>query len=156
MLTREKITERYKAAFSGSISLQELRGVQHAKPGDSHRYFKCPCGGTDHYASCAIEFGGLSSSPASVLHCYENGIQWMVKVDAAGIIAAEEQRFNEMLERHADVIGSRVSAAEAFRLHSERGVPVEMLHCEDVAGFDRLMEQHRAASTSGRLTRGPR
>jgi hypothetical protein len=44
-----------------------------------YRYYRCPCGGTDHVASrCKHPEGQVGDGYADVLHCYETGKQWFV------------------------------------------------------------------------------
>lgn len=145
------ISARHRQMFMDSFegSVRSLEPVQHSGDGQ-HFYYKCPCGNqrVPHYATRAIEDYESSQSPAQVLHCWESGKQWYINTDAARVILDEEIKFGKLMDaaEKGGLLGKRVSAAEAFRLHSERGICVELLDCDDLQEFDRLMDEHRVVS----------
>jgi hypothetical protein len=136
----------YRASFTDTIPLSSLKQIE-ARGG--HLYYRCPCGGTDHFASRACDYDtGLSVTASPVLHCYFTGQKWMIESDVSGIIRREEEQFVALLDRFAGqgMVGKRVTAAEAFRLRTEQGMPVELLDVDDIEQYDRLMDDHHRKS----------
>ena len=74
-----------------------------------YRYYRCPCGGTDHCASRSKDPDGqVGDGYADVLHCYETGKQWFVGGYRGGetnvqrcqrIIRDEELKYIAHIER---------------------------------------------------------
>lgn len=66
-----------------------------------YRYYDCPCGGVDHYASSTPLFKG---GYAVVVHCYEHRKMWLMLLPmsnperVAYIIQGEEERFLKLLD----------------------------------------------------------
>ena len=151
MPSRHPHYQLFRNAFTATVKLSALHPLpaDFAPMGRTHALFKCPCGSAEHAATCAMDFNtGRSITMSSVLHCWETQQQWMIVKDVAGVMAGEEAKFATLLERFIDsgFVGKRVSASEAFTLHTERGCPHELLEIDDVERFNEMMDQHRAVS----------
>ncbi len=141
----------FRAAFDGIFRLSELKPLpaSFCDFGRTHALFACPCGAKGHAATMAGDFDtGKSFTASPVLHCWETGRQWMVEKDVQTIIQREEEVFMRLMERfdREGLCGKNVTAVEAFRLHTERGCPSELLNVDSYEEFDRLMEEHRKIS----------
>lgn len=138
------VAERYKSAFSGTVLLSSLI---FSHDGGSHSYFRCPCGGSGHYASRSSDFNtGKSVTASPVLHCWETGQQWLIENDIEEIIRREEDSYGKLLDKHASLAGKSVDAKDAFRLWSEQGAPIDVLDITEPEEFNRLVEDHRKKS----------
>ena len=126
----------FRKSFEAEILLYEtLKQVDVVK---GHFRFKCPCGGRDHYAT--------SEMTSDVLHCYFTGRQWLVDINPARNILAEEREYFVLMDKHQSHLGKLYSPSEAFRLWSEQGVPWEMLESTDERKLAELVESHRQTS----------
>jgi len=141
-MTREEQLAALKSSFSGTINFGDLEHAGYRPGTTGHRLYFCPmCDTRDHVATIA--------NGSAVLHCWETGKQWFVvgKVEyIQNTILEEEMKFAALMERHKDKVGTKVTGAEAFRLHTEQGVPPEMLDVDGYAEYDRLFKQHQETS----------
>jgi hypothetical protein len=134
MLTAEELYPRWREAKAGAIDQNDLRepgpGFEHLQNHPNGTWHVCPCGGEDHAAYRPLEtFYRIdehgcrvpaSRSPAQVLTCFETGQQWLIRVDVAGTIRREEERFLDLLNRAPRIVAKvirkmgRTDAAFAF------------------------------------------
>lgn len=150
--TMQEHYDIYRSAFDGRINLSDLKRLPStfANAGSDHALFVCPCGGTGHVATAAMDYNtGASTTMSPVVHCHETGKQWLMTKDVARAIRVEEDAYFSLLKRFDDsgIVGRRVDAAEAFRLHTEKGVPHELLEIDGVEAFGEIMEEHRRRSS---------
>lgn len=143
----------YRRGFAGSIRRQELveAGTITAN-GVVYEAFVCPaCGkGCGHVATRRSGFradGPFRPAESSdVLHCWETGQRWLIRTSIPDTISEEEHRFAAILDEWSGRAGERVSAADAFRWYTERGVPPELFEVDNYQEFDRLMHAHSEKS----------
>ena len=92
------------------VKLQRTHGVDDPPHGNEIRFYKCPCGGRDHYASRSTVEVDRGHWPSEILNCYETGKQWLVRhPDVPGIIRGEEEKYLKLLERAPAIVAKVVA-----------------------------------------------
>ena len=151
----QEYLKRLKNYSSGTIPSNELGEV--FRKTDSHLFFKCPCGASDHYGSRRHELikdcdGNLNLLIGDVIYCAKYSKVWHIRLDIQQVISREEILFNELMDKFKKkgLLGKKVSAEEAFRLYTEQGCPAECLDIDDMKKYNELLNQHREKSRGKR------
>jgi hypothetical protein len=69
------------------------------------RFYLCPTGKDDHYATRPMVTEGLSKHPSDVLTCSLCNLQWLVRPpNIEGMIAKEERSYLDLLKRAPRIV----------------------------------------------------
>ncbi len=99
-MIKEQMIEIMRSAYSGSMQESNLLHLISSVNGH-HRYYKCPCGGVDHYARSTSP---TRDEPAMIVHCYEHRKMWLMLISLSNperiayIIRCEEELFLKLLD----------------------------------------------------------
>jgi hypothetical protein len=136
-----KVFALYKDAgyvWTGNLTQKPEMGTEEGKV-----WFKCSDG--DH--------GAYNRDSGPFLYCPICDKHWWLDKGMGGIIKQtifeEESKFRRLLDRFKDL--NPMSPEEAFRLHDERGCPLELL--EEKTDFARLLALCEEKSDSQRVKR---
>lgn len=148
-MTRDEIYKRVQEYASGFLTLTEI-GPE-IKRDNGYIWYKCPCGGKDHYGGRVLQLVKSEWVSGFVVNCFIHNRVYHIKDEPnriANIIRQEEESFNKLMDKFEKlgILGKSVTAKEAFRLYTEQGCPVEMLEVDDMKEYDKLFEEHRSKS----------
>lgn len=164
----------YRDSFTGTISINDLVLVS---TDNIHRYYKCPCGQNDHYATRVTDDDGfVGDGFANVVHCYERGKKWMIIETESEdnitrvkrIIRGEEEKFFKLLDEADNKIRQymrknnvdEITAHDLFVLHTTHGYDPSVV--EGTVGtilrdlhdeYLLLMKQHKEISRVSHLNK---
>jgi hypothetical protein len=140
-MSQPEILERYRAAFSGTLWLNDLQPLS----SDAERkFYVCPCGCGHMAIRASDSHSSVGDGFAVVLHCYHTGKQWMLRKPwewISDVLREEEGKAMALFDRAKSVVPKflkkhGLSGQSLTTLHHTHGYDPDIVEVFVQGGFD--------------------